>query len=105
MNDNASSFFGMEQLQQFPHLHQWLGLAVAGAVELGHIVESPIIHTATSIVPIGWNGSPGEKNAEPLKVDITGFRLHLCTLVHAQVNGRWYGCLSSFLCFIFPFMF
>ncbi|XP_007049623.2 PREDICTED: uncharacterized protein LOC18612656 [Theobroma cacao] len=89
MNDNASSFFGMEQLQQFPHLHQWLGLAVAGAVELGHIVESPIIHTATSIVPIGWNGSPGEKNAEPLKVDITGFRLHLCTLVHAQVNGRW----------------
>ncbi|OMO60027.1 Lipase, class 3 [Corchorus capsularis] len=89
MNDTASTFFGMEQLQQFPHLQQWLGLAVAGAVELGHIVESPIIRTATSIVPLGWNGIPGEKNAEPLKVDITGFRLHLCTLVHAQVNGKW----------------
>ncbi|XVE72682.1 hypothetical protein DITRI_Ditri11bG0058400 [Diplodiscus trichospermus] len=89
MNDNASSFFGMEQLQQFPHLQQWLGLAVSGAVELGHIVESPIIRTATSIVPLGWNGIPGGKNAEPLKVDITGFRLHLCTLVHAQVNGKW----------------
>ncbi|KAK8711741.1 hypothetical protein V6N13_147008 [Hibiscus sabdariffa] len=89
MNDNASTFLGMEQLQQFPHLQQWLGLAVAGAVELGHIVESPIIRTATSIVPLGWNGIPGEKNAEPLKVDLTGFRLHLCTLFHAQVNGQW----------------
>ncbi|XVF81267.1 hypothetical protein PTKIN_Ptkin15bG0142300 [Pterospermum kingtungense] len=89
MNDNASSIFGMEQTQQFPHLQQWLGLAVAGSVELGHIVESPIIRTATSIVPLGWNGIPGEKNGEPLKVDITGFRLHLCTLVHAQVNGKW----------------
>ncbi|KAL4354416.1 hypothetical protein GQ457_06G028030 [Hibiscus cannabinus] len=89
MNDNASTFLGMEQLQQFPHLQQWLGLAVAGAVELGHIVESPIIRTATSIVPLGWNGIPGEKIAEPLKVDLTGFRLHLCTLFHAQVNGQW----------------
>ncbi|MBA0653147.1 hypothetical protein Goklo_020349 [Gossypium klotzschianum] len=89
MNDNASSFFGIEQVQQFPHLQQWLGLAVAGAVELGQIVESPIIRTATSIVPLGWNGIPGEKNAEPLKVDISGFRLHLCTLFHAQVNGKW----------------
>ncbi|XWS47166.1 hypothetical protein CRYUN_Cryun14cG0130000 [Craigia yunnanensis] len=88
-NDNSSSVFGMEQMQQFSHLQQWLGLAVAGAVELGHIVESPIIRTATSIVPLGWNGIPGKKNAEPLKVDITGFRLHLCTLVHAQVNGKW----------------
>jgi hypothetical protein len=33
---------------------------------------------------------PGAKNGEPLKVDITGFGLHLCTLVHAQVNGDWY---------------
>ncbi|MBA0560463.1 hypothetical protein Golob_017358, partial [Gossypium lobatum] len=89
MNDNASSFFGIEQVQQFPHLQQWLGLAVAGAVELGQIVESPIIRTATSFVPLGWNGIPGEKNAEPLKVDISGFRLHLCTLFHAQVNGKW----------------
>ncbi|TYI73068.1 hypothetical protein E1A91_D07G104600v1 [Gossypium mustelinum] len=89
MNDSASTFFGMEQVQQFPHLQQWLGLSVAGAVELGHIVESPIIRTATSIVPLGWNGIPGEKSTEQLKVDITGFRLHMCTLVHAQVNGKW----------------
>ncbi|KAG2672644.1 hypothetical protein I3760_13G051900 [Carya illinoinensis] len=89
MSDNPTSFLGIEQLPQFPHLQQWLGLSVAGAVELGHIVESPVIRTATSIAPLGWNGLPGEKNGEPLKVDITGFRLHLCTLVHAQVNGNW----------------
>ncbi|KAF5446466.1 hypothetical protein F2P56_032093 [Juglans regia] len=89
MSDNPTSFLGIEQLPQFPHLQQWLGLSVAGAVELGHIVESPVIRTATSITPLGWNGLPGEKNGEPLKVDITGFRLHLCTLVHAQVNGNW----------------
>ncbi|XP_021907266.1 LOW QUALITY PROTEIN: uncharacterized protein LOC110821655 [Carica papaya] len=89
MSDNASLFLGMEQLQQFPHLQQWLGLTVAGTVELGHIVESPVIRTATSVVPLGWNGIPGEKNVEPLKVDIFGFGLHLCTLVHAQVNGNW----------------
>lgn len=89
MNDGASPLLGMEQLHQFPHLQQWLGLAVAGTVELGHIVESPVIHAATSLVPLGWNGILGDKNAEPLKVDITGFGLHLCSLVHAQVNGRW----------------
>ncbi|XP_059457285.1 uncharacterized protein LOC132187117 [Corylus avellana] len=89
MSDSPSSFLGIEPLPQFPHLQQWLGLSVAGAVELGHIVESPVIRTATSIAPLGWNGVPGEKNGEPLKVDITGFGLHLCTLVHAQVNGNW----------------
>ncbi|XP_062174426.1 uncharacterized protein LOC133879728 isoform X1 [Alnus glutinosa] len=89
MSDSPSSFLGIEQLPQFPHLQQWLGLSVAGTVELGHIVESPVIRTATSIAPLGWNGAPGEKNGEPLKVDITGFGLHLCTLVHAQVNGNW----------------
>ncbi|GMH02457.1 hypothetical protein Nepgr_004296 [Nepenthes gracilis] len=89
MCDDASSFIAMDQLQQFPRLHQWLGLSVAGNVEIGHIVESPSIRTATSIVPLGWNGSTGDKNAEFLKVDITGFRLHLCTLVQAQVNGNW----------------
>ncbi|CAL0329539.1 unnamed protein product [Lupinus luteus] len=89
MSDNASSFLGIEQWQQFPHLEQWLGLAAEGTVELGHIVESPVIRTATSIVPLGWNDGPGAKNREPLKVDITGFGLHLCTLVHAQVNGNW----------------
>ncbi|KAJ7961647.1 Lipase, class 3 [Quillaja saponaria] len=89
MNDIASSFLGIEQWQQFPLLQQWLGLSAAGTVELGHIVESPVILTATSIVPLGWNSVPGEKNGEPLKVDITGSGLHLCTLVHAQVNGNW----------------
>ncbi|KAI4354206.1 hypothetical protein L6164_003096 [Bauhinia variegata] len=89
MSDNASSFLGVEQWQQFPHLQQWLGLAAAGTVELGHIVESPVIRTATSIVPLGWTGKPGSKNGEPLKVDITGVGLHLCTLIHAQVNGNW----------------
>lgn len=91
MGDNPSSFLGIEQLQQYTHLQQWLGHSVAGSVELGHIVESPVIRTATSIAPLGWNGVPGGKNGEPLKVDITGFGLHLCTLVHAQVNGNWYG--------------
>ena len=94
MSDNASSFLGIEQWQQFPHLQQWLGLTAAGTVELGHIVESPVIRTATSIVPLGWSGVPGSKNGEPLKVDITGFGLHLCTLVHAQVNGNWYCQIS-----------
>ncbi|XP_061370914.1 uncharacterized protein LOC133313542 isoform X2 [Gastrolobium bilobum] len=89
MSDNTSAFLGIDQWQQFPHLQQWLGLAAAGTVKLGHIVESPVIRTATSIVPLGWNGGPGAKNGEPLKVDITGFGLHLCTLVHAQVNGNW----------------
>ncbi|KAJ0052619.1 hypothetical protein Pint_01462 [Pistacia integerrima] len=74
MSDDAGFFSGMEHLQQFPHLQQWLGLAIAGTVELGHIVESPVIRTATSVVPLGWSGIPGEKNSEPLKVDITGFR-------------------------------
>ncbi|KAJ8899456.1 hypothetical protein K2173_018430 [Erythroxylum novogranatense] len=89
IDDGVSSFLGMEQLPHLPHLQQWLGLAVAGAVDLAHIVESPVIRTATSIAPLGWSGVPGEKNGEPLKVDITGFGLHLCTLVHAQVNGSW----------------
>ena len=89
MSDNSAIFLGIEHLQQFPHLQQWLGLSLAGNVELGHIVESPSICTATSIVPLGWSSAPGEKNADPLKVDITGHGLHLCTLVQAQVNGIW----------------
>ncbi|XP_008811656.2 uncharacterized protein LOC103722760 isoform X2 [Phoenix dactylifera] len=86
---NSSLFLGIEQLPQFPHLQQLLGLRAAGTVELGHIVEPPVIHTATSIVPLGWSGVPGEKNAEQLKVDIVGHGLHLCTLVQARVNGNW----------------
>lgn len=86
----SSPFLGVEQLPQFLHLQQWLGLAVAGAVELGRIVDPPVIRTATSIVPLGWSGIPSGKNGEPLKVDIVGYGLHLCTLVQAQVNGNWY---------------
>ncbi|CAA6668175.1 unnamed protein product [Spirodela intermedia] len=77
MSTNATPFLGGEQLSQFPHLQQWLGLSAAGTVELGHVVESPVIQTATSI------------NVEPLKVDVTGNGLHLCSLVQAQVNGNW----------------
>ncbi|KAL6000640.1 hypothetical protein ACLOJK_024341 [Asimina triloba] len=87
---HPSPFSGIEQLPQFPHLQQWLGLAVAGTVELGHIVDPLVIRTATSVVPLGWSGALGEKNVEPLKVDITGYGLHLCSLVQAQVNGSWY---------------
>lgn len=83
---NAPKFLGIDQ---FPYLQKWLGLSVIGAVELGHIVDPPIIRTATSIVPLGWNGVPNNKNSDPLKVDIVGHGLHLCTLVQAQVNGKW----------------
>ncbi|KAL9228371.1 hypothetical protein vseg_003960 [Gypsophila vaccaria] len=89
MCDSSATFLGIDHLQQLPHLQQWLGLSIAGTVELGHIVESPSICTATSIVPLGWSSAPGEKHADPLKVDITGYGLHLCTLVQAQVNGSW----------------
>lgn len=95
MGESAPCFLGFEQLQQFPNFHELLGLSVAGSVELGHIVEPPAIRTATSIVPLGWRGVPGDKNAKPLKVDITGFGLHSCTLVQAQVNGNWYCPLLS----------
>lgn len=90
MRDTSSSFLGMDQQQQFPQLQKWLGISLANTVELGHIVESPVICTATSVVPLGWDGVPGEKNVEPIKVDITGIGLHLCTLVQARVNGNWY---------------
>ncbi|KAL3850451.1 hypothetical protein ACJIZ3_012333 [Penstemon smallii] len=84
MNENALSFLGREQEVLFPHLQKWLGVSVAGMVELGHIVESPVIRAATSLVPLGWSGIPYEKNGDPLKVDITGFGLHLCTLVQVR---------------------
>ncbi|KAL2488244.1 lipase class 3 family protein [Forsythia ovata] len=89
MNENVLSFLAKEQEQQFPHLQTWLGISVAGAVELGHIVESPIIRAATSLVPLGWNDIRYEKNGDPLRVDISGFGLHLCTLIQARVNGNW----------------
>ncbi|PKA66130.1 hypothetical protein AXF42_Ash018420 [Apostasia shenzhenica] len=86
---NAASFLGMDQLPMSPHLKQLLGLRAVGSVELGHIVDSPVIRTATSILPLGWSGIPGNKNGEPLKVDVIGHGLHLCTLVQARVNGNW----------------
>lgn len=88
MNENSFSFLGEQELQ-FPHLQKWLGISVAGTVELGHIVDSPIIRAATSLVPLGWTGIPCEKNGDPLKVDISGFGLHQCTLIQALVNGKW----------------
>ncbi|KAG9143538.1 hypothetical protein Leryth_015963 [Lithospermum erythrorhizon] len=89
MNENVSSFPGLEQAQQFPQLQKWLGISLAGTVELGHIVESPVICAATSVVPLGWSGLPREKNGDMLKVDISGFGLHLCTIVEARVDGKW----------------
>lgn len=94
MGDGAPTFPGIEQLQQFSNLQQWLGLAVAGTVELGHIVDAPVIRSATSIVPLGFSGTIQEKNGESFKVDIVGFGLHLCTLVNAQVNGTWYSWMT-----------
>ncbi|XP_057780982.1 uncharacterized protein LOC130999469 isoform X2 [Salvia miltiorrhiza] len=88
MNENAFSFLGEQDLQ-FPQLQKWLGISVAGTVELGHIVDSPMIRAATSLVPLGWTGIPSEKNGDPLKVDISGFGLHQCTLIQARVNGKW----------------
>ncbi|XP_042435726.1 uncharacterized protein LOC122021645 isoform X2 [Zingiber officinale] len=87
---DAPPFLGMEQLPHFPHPHQLLGLAAPGAVEFGHIVEPPLIQIATSILPLGWTGIPGDKHTQPMKVNIVGHGLHLCTLVQAQVNGSWY---------------
>ncbi|KAL6576797.1 hypothetical protein OROMI_011073 [Orobanche minor] len=89
MNEYTFSFLGREQDLHFPHLQKWIGISVSGTVELGNIVGSPIIRAATSLVPLGWTGIPCEKNGEPLKVDISGFGLHLCTLVQARVNGKW----------------
>ena len=99
MRDDYSTFIGMEQWQQFPHLQQWLGVAVAGTVELGDIVESPLIRTTSSIAPLGWSGIPGQKSSEPLNVDIKGFRLNLCNIVHAQVKGKRYFSLPLLLCY------
>ncbi|KAL6899901.1 hypothetical protein ACP4OV_006559 [Aristida adscensionis] len=94
---NAPIFTGIEHLPQFSHLQELLGLTAADSVELGHIVESPVIRTATSILPIGWNGLPGGKNAGPLKVDIIGHGLHMCTLFQAQINGNWYSTVIETL--------
>uniref|UniRef100_A0ACD5Z7I0 Uncharacterized protein n=1 Tax=Avena sativa TaxID=4498 RepID=A0ACD5Z7I0_AVESA len=94
---NTPLFTGIEQLQQFSHLQQLLGLTATDSVELGHIVEPPAIRTATSILPLGWTGLPSGKSAEPLKVDIIGHGLHMCTLFQAQINGSWYSTVIETL--------
>ncbi|KAJ1279184.1 hypothetical protein BS78_04G135800 [Paspalum vaginatum] len=94
---NAPIFTGIEQLPQFSHLHELIGLTATDSVELGHIVEPPVIRTAISILPLGWNGLPGGKNAEPLKVDIIGHGLQMCTLFQAQINGNWYSTVIETL--------
>lgn len=58
--------------------------------EAGRIAEPISIRLATAMVPLGWTGLIGEKKGcLPVKVDILGHGLHLCTLVRARVNGRW----------------
>ncbi|XP_066321700.1 uncharacterized protein [Miscanthus floridulus] len=94
---NAPIFTGIEQLPQFSHLQELIGLTATDSVELGDIVDPPVIRTATSILPLGWNGLPGGKNAEPLKVDIIGHDLQMCTLFQAQINGNWYSTVIETL--------
>eukprot|EP01018_Ginkgo_biloba_P024883 Gb_21829 [translate_table: standard] len=88
--DNSASIVSTEQSPALPHLQKWIGLTAASVVEFGKIAEPLIIRTATSIVPLGWSGVPGNKSgSEPLRVDVHGYGLHMCTLVQAQVNGHW----------------
>jgi len=90
MSHDSVPIWGIDHRPQQHHLQQWLGLTGADAVETGNIAEPHIIRTATSIVPLGWSGVPGEKNSsEPLRVDVHGYSLHMCTLFQAQVNGFW----------------
>ncbi|XP_057869239.1 uncharacterized protein LOC131076201 isoform X2 [Cryptomeria japonica] len=90
VSDKSFQTFRVEHLPQQDNLHQWLGFPYAGTVEIGIIAETHIIRTAISIVPLGWNGVLGEKNgSEPLRVDVHGYGLHMCTHVQAQVDGQW----------------
>lgn len=90
MNHDSVPIRGIDHHPQQPHLQKWLEFAGADAVEIGNIAEPHVIRTATSIVPLGWSGVPGEKNSsEPLRVDVHGYSLHMCTLFQAQVNGFW----------------
>ncbi|KAL0436693.1 UNVERIFIED_CONTAM: hypothetical protein Sradi_0377200 [Sesamum radiatum] len=86
MKENAFSFLGREQELQFPQLQKWMGISVAGTVELGHIVESPIIRTATFLVPLGWTGIPFEKNGDPLKVDIS---VWITSMYIGSSSSKW----------------
>jgi hypothetical protein len=80
--------------EYFPHLRQWFGALGAQVAEVGRISDPIRIRMATAMAPLGWTGLLGEKKGcQPLKVDILGYGLHLCTLVRAQVNGQW--CSTS----------
>lgn len=89
MCDSIPPNFSIEHFSYLPHLQQWLGLPGVTVTELGKIAEPLILHSATSLVPIGWTGMPGEKKGSPFRVDLCGYGLHLCTLVKAQINGQW----------------
>lgn len=90
MNHDSVPIQGIDHHPQQPHLQKRLEFTGADAVEIGNIAEPHVIRTATSIVPLGWSGVPGEKNSsEPLRVDVHGYSLHMCTLFQAQVNGFW----------------
>jgi hypothetical protein len=84
----------IENFPLLPHLQQWLSSLGGQMAEAGRIAEPISIRLATAMVPLGWTGLIGEKKGcRPLKVDILGHGLHLCTLVRARVNGRW--CSTS----------
>lgn len=89
-SDKSFQTLRVEHPPQQHYLQQQLGFPYVGAVEIGMITETHIIRTAISIVPLGWDGVLGEKNgSKPLRVDIHGYGLHMCTQVQAQVDGRW----------------
>jgi hypothetical protein len=71
------------------HFQQLLGLPGVTITELGRIADPLELCSATSLIPIGWTGIPGEKKKSPFRVDVCGYGLHLCTLVKAQINGQW----------------
>ncbi|KAH7286299.1 hypothetical protein KP509_33G068100 [Ceratopteris richardii] len=93
MCDSMPPNFSMEHVPYLPHLQQWLGLPGVAVTELRQIADPLTLLSATSLVPIGWTGIPGDKKGSPFRVDICGYGLHLCTLVKAQINGQW--CSAS----------
>lgn len=94
--DSVPPNFSMERVPYLPHLQQWLGLPGMTLTEAGKIAEPLTLMSATSLVPIGWTGVPGDRRGSSFKVDIWGYGLHLCTLVKAQINGQWYSAALEF---------
>lgn len=78
-------------LEQLPKLNPWMSAGGTAAVQPGAVAAPLVVRAATSVVPLGWTGEPGENGAAPLRVDVQGFNLHLCTKTRAFVNGRWWG--------------